>query len=555
MTTPSPAKPFAILPRDPERRSDASVARPMTRQPERSSDTDTPFVRIELARAAADLPGTHSAGQTVPNQPFIFTPQTDERRRLFHAMRRLAWDEGPYLADPARLFRRQALMMSEYTDHYVEAHPFAVYFPSYQQMTYEQLRTYFTWRTAVREGRVYSTWVSYAFVYIYELLQNIGVGDPRQGLEKLLEFWRSFRVFYPLLDRYLLAWLKDYHVYYPMDRSFRDFADDSGLRLHYPMVFLYDMKPEESFECYADLADYDIRHSSFYSETTLPLLRACFPLVLERWRSAFEKRKRLFEDQILYAMPRETAWKPFAKALFCPDANQPDRQIVLSVRESYTCQNRVWTHKAPMMQTSGRRLAGYILKEMEAQLREAEKYRHKLTAHPDVCDAAVLRRLEELGTTPSRLIAEGVAAYYRQATFKAVIIDRGSLEQIRREAQDTQAKLTVPDDQTEILPADAIQSRTDDPRESGKPRQPDDPWSGLAEALAPVEREALAVILDAQDFAALARSRSLMPEVLADAINQKAVDWLGDALIEMDERGQAQIFDEYLDAVMACVKG
>ena len=64
-----------------------------------------------------------------------------------------------------------------------------MYFPDYQSMGYEQLRTY-TWRTNVRKGVIRKTSFSYVFVYLYELLNNVGVADCRDGS---LSFWRFGR--------------------------------------------------------------------------------------------------------------------------------------------------------------------------------------------------------------------------------------------------------------------------------------------------------------------------------------------------------------------------
>ena len=68
----------------------------------------------------------------------------------------------------AKLFYRQGMLMKDFRDAYAVTVPYASYYPSYQMMGYEQLRTFFTWRTQVREGRVEHVSLSYAFLYIYE---------------------------------------------------------------------------------------------------------------------------------------------------------------------------------------------------------------------------------------------------------------------------------------------------------------------------------------------------------------------------------------------------
>ena len=127
----------------------------------------------------------------------IEAPVRDEVRERFNQMRDIA-RKNQYLyyensrfydrkirQENARIFYEQGMFMKDFEDHYEKEVPFSSYFPSYQAMGYDQLRTYFTWRTRVRQGEIRETSLSYAFLYLYELLNQIGVSDPRDGLEKL----------------------------------------------------------------------------------------------------------------------------------------------------------------------------------------------------------------------------------------------------------------------------------------------------------------------------------------------------------------------------------
>ena len=96
-------------------------------------------------------------------------------------------------------------------------------------MGYGQLRTYFTWRTKVRQGDILQTSLSYVFLYLYELLNNIGVESPQEGMERLMLLWDAYRVYDESIDKYVLRWLKDYHIYYELPWSFRDFVQRHNL--------------------------------------------------------------------------------------------------------------------------------------------------------------------------------------------------------------------------------------------------------------------------------------------------------------------------------------
>ena len=80
-------------------------------------------------------------------------------------------------------------------------------------------------------------------------------------------------------------------------------------------------------------------------------------------------------------------------------------------------------------------------------------------------------------------------------------------------------------------------------------------WSLLHEALDEVERNALRLAAQGGDAAALkalADAQGMMLEVLADRINEKAADLMGDTILECD--GALFIYEEYLDQIKDMVK-
>lgn len=88
--------------------------------------------------------------------------------------------------------------------------PFMSYWPTYDSMTSSQLKWFFYWRSMVRDGRYPDTDLSYIFVFVYELINNVGVKDARDGYEQLRRIWLNYRDRHPKLDNYLIDWMFDY---------------------------------------------------------------------------------------------------------------------------------------------------------------------------------------------------------------------------------------------------------------------------------------------------------------------------------------------------------
>lgn len=118
----------------------------------------------------------------------------------------------------AQLFAWQARLAADYEDDFRYEGVFSHYFPTYRMMTDAQLRGYFAWRTQVRRGRIEKTSLSFAFVYLYELLNGIGYSTPEEGHELLCRFSAAYRALDARIGRYARIWADDFVVYHGLDR-------------------------------------------------------------------------------------------------------------------------------------------------------------------------------------------------------------------------------------------------------------------------------------------------------------------------------------------------
>ncbi|MGB9553159.1 MAG: TerB N-terminal domain-containing protein, partial [bacterium] len=118
----------------------------------------------------------------------------------------------PSFFESAQLLAREGGEKAEFV-------PFRKYYPTYADLSPAQLKWYLYWRSQARKGQFLPTDLSYIFLYVYELINNIGVADRLEGLGKLRELWLNYRERYPRLDHYLVDWMADYIIVYkcPVD--------------------------------------------------------------------------------------------------------------------------------------------------------------------------------------------------------------------------------------------------------------------------------------------------------------------------------------------------
>lgn len=555
----------------------------------------------EIEYDSCPMPGV---GKFVLKPQKIQEAEIDEVRELFNRMRDIARENRSLLhnsshfynsriqQEKANIFYKQAVFMKDFEDDYENPVPYASYFPYYQMMGYEQLRTYFTWRTKVRKGIVTETSLSYVYLYLYELLSNIGVDSPQEGLEKLIFIWREFRTFNSSIDKYVLKWLKDYHIYYELPESFKEFVERQNLAEYYPNLF----GREEDFDLYCAISKYDIRKSVFYTEDHQKLIKDCFLFVVDKLKSILEEAGVDFEEAIFQPTKNRVIWMPFKDALFHPWLRQRDRRVVLSEKEIYECRQNKWSFNTTLTTESGKQLVGYIMKQTEVALRQALHFKYKLSANLQGVDGVLIARLTNIGTSLEAVINQAVAEFYREATKTVVKVDKEALAKIRREALETQEKLIV-EDENELTqmpkrqqeaavflpesmgncdeksftansaaiieeslekPLSATteeslaKSMSDTTGESLAKPLPDTPWAALKDALNTVEMEALRLIIEGNaNIKQFADAQGVMLEVLMDGINEKAMDFVGDSLLD----DEFVLYEDYIEEVRSMLEG
>jgi len=543
----------------------------------------------EIEYDACPMPGV---GKFVLKSQKVEPPVRDEIRELFYRMRDIAHDYRPGFyssnkfydkrvqRENARLFYKQGIFMQSFTDQYDKVVPYSSYFPNYQGMGYEQLRTYFTWRTGVRQGEVTDISLSYAYLYIYELLSNIGVEEPKEGMQKLIDFWQTFREYDCSLDRYVIRWVKDYYIYYDMPGTFREFTEQYGLEDYYPKI----PEGEDRFALYCEISKYDIRKSKFYSEENKQLIQTCFEDLLDRLGQVFKEQGIPLEDSVFRPLGKLSIWEPFRGALFYDWKNQRDRKVVLSTKEIYICSGNHWSFSNVITSESGKKLIGYMMKQMESVLRRLTGYRHKLQADLGSVTHEIVSLLAEKEISLEQLVTETVTASYREATKTVVRVNAEQLSRIRQEALLTQEKLTVPEDEEFIFGGqEDFKEQPEAAGEAGLTHyqqqtlefalQPDtltsedagidSPWAALKEALSAMELQTLSLICKEAGgkgqpgvgcidvVSQFALEQGIMPEVLMDGINEKAFDYVGDSLTD----DAFAVYEDYIEDVRKMVEG
>lgn len=468
----------------------------------------------------------------------------DEIRNRFHSMRSLyngiSFRDSYNVRLQSVLFYRQATFMADFEDSYDEQTPFFMYSPDLSSMNYNQLRTYFTWRTKVRKGYVGKIPYSYVFVYIYELLNNIGVKDGYDGLKKLAFIWKTYRIFEESIDKYMINWIRDYYITNDKPMSFEELFELC------PMLqptFEFD-ENIDFYEKLLPLSHYKIEKSAFHNDENSILIRNSFNHTIKRL-SEFAQEKGSNLHSMLYVDSKPVVWTPFKEANFIIDSqlNKKRRTVVICDDEKYKFSGEYWySIKPPIPKSNGKNLISYIMKRIEQFYRKAKGYKYRLNVSAD--NIAMEFPLDELLSFIDKAIVE----FYRKSQQKVIFVDFEKLDTIRKNAEITQEKLIINDgtikEIEQIITSEKPMPKIEEIENSNNV------FLTFSKALSEIEKDLLKLIIQGKNLIFLMeflKEKGLMLEVLVDKINEKAFDKIGDNIIEISD--EIFIYDDYLDEV------
>lgn len=182
-------------------------------------------------------------------------------------------------------------------------------------------------------------------------------------------------------------------------------------------------------------------------------------------------------------------------------------------------------------------------------LRREKGHKYMLKAYLRMIHKDTLQILIKKNLLPEEIVDGAVLDYLKNSSKIIVTVDHRALDKIRKEARATQEALIVevPEDEQPVPPTLFMsQSKgviSDSPEIEAMSHE--SVWDDFRDALEDMELNALGIVLEGNDLRAHADEHGVMLEVLADLINEKAMDFIGDNLLD----GDFLLYDEYKNQV------
>lgn len=468
-----------------------------------------------------------SERKTQPDEEY--TPE----RSLIHSVRLYSWTSPYPYYEP---FRKYALYYYNKSVGQVQEKPFFSYMPQYSQLTDSQLAFYIWLRGEIREGRYPSADYSYLLLLIYETI-NLSDKVPIDiSVDILVRVWLNYREDYPRLDVQLSEWIFDMCLIgkLPPPRDCLRIAgkalpNTAGLREFYADAL-------GDGDAFAELllsycSNYDYRKSKFAKGEDLPIYDKHMKGVLAFIISQCSDPSHPFELAGFRMQDSKTKRDAYTGALCSPKVKRRIEFDYCSFSHS---------HELRFVVTD-------VLKYAENKIRAYLGIKSRLTVSSisegikSLADAYFNENLPNpIRTTTKEQANNEYEKLYEPATSG---LSFESASKIEADSWETTERFIDTFDSDEEIPmmndhCEQIASQENMPDEL------EDTF------LAPYEISFLKAALE-EDYESqrrIAKEACTLTELIADSINTKAADVLGDILLEEDALGYTVIDDYKNDA-------
>ena len=423
-----------------------------------------------------------------------------------------------------QLFFKQAQMLANYEDEFDYSKDITRYYPTYQSLSNKELRAYFSWRTKWRKGHKRKTSLSFAFIYVYELLHLVGCADTGNAYLKLTEFNRDYSYFDPYIKTYLKDWIRDFVIYYGLDPSL--LADTEDIRWDNAVSVLlkiHNESDENVFQAAAELSG-SLLKGSLLLKKHPDIMKFVVVGTLRQVASHYATKCRNTWIEHYFGYPWKRRIWFFEKAIFSNHKSHGDCEIEISpIRRCYCVEGQWFSQEFRYVPEYRKRFLN-LLKTIDSLTRDAIRFPHpiqqKLTTKWIICAIKEeIRRWETIKKSK------------KEEKKEEIHIDLSKLGEIRSDSAVTREKLLTED---EIEGNSIVQAKmeSDSIVLNSNSSEPDPSNDNLGfNLLSPQEKRYLRCLLDGESVSWVS-SEGLLPSLLCDSINDKLYCLFEDTVLE-----------------------
>ena len=562
------------------------------------------FVLKELAQyimyGAEDVKNTYKEEKIIQLDKNI-----TDINKVYRKFQRIEKDNH-WRMDEDEIFYRQAKYLENFEDNYevknVHRNSYNIFGVdyTYSNFSFTDFRTYFSWRTKIRKGEFELIDWEYEQIYINELLNQIGCKDENDVIEKIIDFWKGYRQCTLKIDSVMPNIIKEFYITNGFKIPYTEIMKKFPIEIKTQAKDLKDINKgiyTDKIDFLDEISTYKIAKSKLLETKYGYLLNQCIEKVFTKLNSKFKEEDIILSEMLMYKHETEHWWNPLRNYNIFHE-KKPIGPIIIEGIEKYECLNGMWNKTIYSENRKYRNTIGYILKTMECYIREYLGYRKlKLPGKNEIikdieeyyCSDKtrnVSRKIYEMNLQeiiqietikfleenkiPKMIFKKTKEKQdeFEQEEKIEVVFNQEQFAKIREKSEEIQKALIIEENDEEIKNSVVREESIENDKEISKIKedtidkpkevantQEDNVFKKFAYNLNPEEKEIINVLLEKQDvenkIMKIAQSHNEMLEVIISNINDKALETIGDTVIESD---MSAIYKDYEEEIKKGMK-
>lgn len=492
------------------------------------------------------------------NEPVNQTEQFSIERKKISRLRQMKALSASNVTDANKLFYLQGTFMDDYVDNYDINVPCNKNNPVYNNLTIYQLRSYFSWRTLIRNKLYKQTEQSYVFLYIYELLNKIGVKNEIDGLNKIIDLWQNYRAFDNSFDKYLSNWVKDYYIINRINIDFNLIEEEFPIKNNDNLENISEIligNYENKLEFLDSISNYHILKSKIMEHKYSFLINLVIPEIFKNLDKYFSENNVSFVN-ITFGEFKKKYWNVYENAIYFNNKLESDFVFKFKNLETYYRKGNNYYKETFELSQYSKCIVGYILKNIEITLRECLKFSKnlklnissldELSSNAELYSVVTDKKFNMIiNNTIKKYLIEHKTEINNIITKEKkeeIVIDANKFNEIRKSSSRIQEKLIVEEEnyleKEEQVEIEIINSSQDI-------------FKNLIDNLNTVELDFLKKIVNNEprnNLIDYSKQNNILFEIMIENINKVALETIGDNLIE-DNSDEIIIYAEYIDSL------
>lgn len=492
------------------------------------------------------------------NEPINQTEQFSIEKKKISRLRQMKALSASNVTDTNKLFYLQGTFMDDYVDNYDINVPCNKNNPVYNNLTIYQLRSYFSWRTLIRNKLYKQTEQSYVFLYIYELLNKIGVKNEIDGLNKIIDLWQNYRVFDNSFDKYLSNWVKDFYIINRINIDFNLIEEEFPIKNNDNLEDISEIligNYENKLEFLDSISNYHILKSKIMEHKYSFLINLVIPEIFKNLDKYFSENNLSFVN-ITFGEFKKKYWNVYENAIYFNNKLESDFVFKFKNLETYYRKGNNYYKETFELSQYSKCIVGYILKNIEITLRECLKFSKnlkvnissldELSSNAELYSVVTDKKFNMIiNNTIKKYLIEHKTEINNIITKEKkeeIVIDANKFNEIRKSSSRIQEKLIVEEEnyleKEEQVEIEIINSSQDI-------------FKNLIDNLNTVELDFLKKIVNNEprnNLIDYSKQNNILFEIMIENINKVALETIGDNLIE-DNSDEIIIYAEYIDSL------